>query len=401
MGQSRWIDDDKIWRKRTPSFPCHEFIVPRNASKQRRWKIINTLLRWWRNDWNCFFAQSFLSSSSVFTEQSQKGMKNTKPFTIVRGNPLWEDNRIPHSCQDWSRQKRLWIVITVLTKIFYCNNIENELKSNHNETAWANFVWLEDILMVLRSDSISWRKTPQNCHNSQMQWPVVNTLCQERRKHRNQKVGSEGTPKLDPYWKLQRCCLHCKYGVEIRITSMNEYNSHSWVRISHGWSKLVTNLNNSEQETSEVQFEEYALKLIASDFACRSKAKAKPQRREPADSSHKNYTYWWKNLDRCWTRRIFALRSCSVEEINSSSSSWKPTSRKRRSDWILENQRPSSEKFPALSSLVWRQVEESHGRRRRKQEKIPVLYWFIRYILYLRALHVHSGHSLIDPSLQD
>ena len=36
-----------------------------------------------------------------------------------------------------------------------------------------------------------------------------------------------------------------------------------------------------------MQFEEYALRLNASDFACRSKAKAKPQRREPADSSRK------------------------------------------------------------------------------------------------------------------
>ena len=34
-----------------------------------------------------------------------------------------------------------------------------------------------------------------------------------------------------------------------------------------------------------MQFEEYALRLDASDFACRSKAKAKPQRREPASSS--------------------------------------------------------------------------------------------------------------------
>ena len=67
--------------------------------------------------------------------------------------------------------------------------------------------------------------------------------------------------------------------------SMNKDNSHSWVRISHGSNKLVTNLNNNEQETSEVQFEEYALKLNASDFACRSKAKAKPQRRISASSS--------------------------------------------------------------------------------------------------------------------
>ena len=45
MGQSRRTDDDKIWRKRTPSFPCYESIVPRNAQKQRWWEIINTLLR--------------------------------------------------------------------------------------------------------------------------------------------------------------------------------------------------------------------------------------------------------------------------------------------------------------------------------------------------------------------
>ena len=55
------------------------------------------------------------------------------------------------------------------------------------------------------------------------------------------------------------CCLQGEYGVEIRIKSMNKDNSHSWVRISHGLNKLVTNLNNNEQETSEMQFEEYAL----------------------------------------------------------------------------------------------------------------------------------------------
>ena len=45
------------------------------------------------------------------------------------------------------------------------------------------------------------------------------------------------------------------------------------------------NLNNNEQEIPEEQLEEYALKLDAKDFACRSKAKAKTQRREPASSS--------------------------------------------------------------------------------------------------------------------
>ena len=34
----------KIQEERTPSFPSHESIVPRNAQKQRRWKILDTLL---------------------------------------------------------------------------------------------------------------------------------------------------------------------------------------------------------------------------------------------------------------------------------------------------------------------------------------------------------------------
>ena len=57
-----------------------------------------------------------------------------------------------------------------------------------------------------------------------------------------------------------------------------------------GLNKLVTNLNNkdqddNEQETSEMQFEDYALKSNARAFASRSKAKAKPQRRNSASSS--------------------------------------------------------------------------------------------------------------------
>ena len=95
----------------------------------------------------------------------------------------------------------------------------------------------------------------------------------------------QGNTKIGPVMEVTISYLHGKHGVEIRIMSVNEDNSHSWVTISHGSIKLVTNLNSSEQETSEVQFKEYALKVDARDFACRSKAKAKPQRREPAGYS--------------------------------------------------------------------------------------------------------------------
>ena len=77
--------------------------------------------------------------------------------------------------------------------------------------------------------------------------------------------------------------LQGKYGVEIIIESVNKDNSHSWVRISHGLNKLVTDSsnnkedNNNEQETSEIQFEDLALKTNVLAFASRSKAKAKPR----------------------------------------------------------------------------------------------------------------------------
>ena len=93
------------------------------------------------------------------------------------------------------------------------------------------------------------------------------------REHQNWPVSEVGTSYLS------------KYGAEIRIWSSNRDNTHSWVRISHGSNQFVMNLNSNETEIPEDQLEEYALKLNAKDFACRSVAKAKPQRRQPAGSS--------------------------------------------------------------------------------------------------------------------
>ena len=102
-----------------------------------------------------------------------------------------------------------------------------------------------------------------------------------------------GNTKIGPVLEVTTCYLQSKYGVEIRIESMNKDHSHSWVRISHGFNKLVTDLSNNkehddtEQEASEMQFEDCALKSNVLAFANRSKAEAKPQRRIFASSSTK------------------------------------------------------------------------------------------------------------------
>ena len=47
--------------------------------------------------------------------------------------------------------------------------------------------------------------------------------------------------KIWPVLEVATCCLHGKYGVEIRISSVNRDNTHSWVRMSHGSNKFVLN----------------------------------------------------------------------------------------------------------------------------------------------------------------
>ena len=112
-----------------------------------------------------------------------------------------------------------------------------------------------------------------------------------------------GNTKIGPVLEVTTSYLQGKYGVEFRIESVNKDISHSWVRISHGLNKLVTDLSNNkendnnEQETSEMQFEDFALKTHGLAFASRSKAKAKPQRRTSACSSTRTVPIGVKNLD--------------------------------------------------------------------------------------------------------
>ena len=149
---------------------------------------------------------------------------------------------------------------------------------------------------------------------------------------------------------------------------MNKDISHSWVRISHGLNKLVTNLNNkdqdyNEQETSEMQFEDYALKLNASDFASRSKVKAKPQRRTSASSSTKTLPIG----ERTWT---------DIEPQD-----YSPTAYSQH--WTDEK---------------WKSIMARRGRNKNKFQYCTDA---SREILYLRALQGHAGRNLVDPSLQD
>ena len=180
-----------------------------------------------------------------------------------------------------------------------------------------------------------------------------------------------GTTKIGPVLEVTTSYLQGKYGVEIRIESVNKDNSHSWVRISHGLNKLVTNLNNKdqddkEQETSEMQFEECALKLSASDFACRSKAKAKPQRRDSASSSTRTLPIG----ERTWT---------GIEPQEYSLSDY-----------------PVSKKLTTLlrHGSLPRDNDGADQRLKQHREDLPLLAHLQEFYLFLKAHGLISNHEL-------
>ena len=65
-----------------------------------------------------------------------------------------------------------------------------------------------------------------------------------------ERLDCEGT-QIGPVLEVTNKYLQGKYEVKIRIESVNEDNSDSWVRISHGLNKLVTNLNKKDQDDNE------------------------------------------------------------------------------------------------------------------------------------------------------
>ena len=76
--------------------------------------------------------------------------------------------------------------------------------------------------------------------------------------------------KIGPVLEVTTCCLYGKHGVDIRIWSLSEDNTQSWVRISHRSNEFVIDSNYNNTESPEDLPEEQALQ----------QAKAKPQRRE-------------------------------------------------------------------------------------------------------------------------
>ena len=209
-----------------------------------------------------------------------------------------------------------------------------------------------------------------------------------------------GNTKIGPVLEVTTSYLQGKYGVEIRTDSVNKDISHSWVRISQGLNKLVTDLidteyDDNEQETSTTKTEVFA-------FASGSKSKEKPRRPSTTCSSSRTIPI----LERKWID-IEPPSQCDqahpvAQRLNTL---LRHGELPREEDgaiefWRLKDDLRNKLKYSQYwSDHVWKSKMAGGGGNKRRfqycadpsrQEN-----------LYLRALQGLAGRNPIDPTLQD
>ena len=208
----------------------------------------------------------------------------------------------------------------------------------------------------------------------------------------------QGNTRIGPVLEITTSYRYGKHGIEVRIWSLRKDNSQSCVRISHGSNKFV-NYNNTEILADLP--EEQASQPIVKYFAARSKAKAKPQRRELVDSPTiipMNERKWIDiepenhSLSACEvSKKVIHLLRHSQQvhrEDDGAVHFWKINN-------FLQNQFPQ---IPYWSDDRWKACLAAAGGVKRRYQYCTDI---SGTIIYLRALQGHSGRNLIDPSLQD
>ena len=118
------------------------------------------------------------------------------------------------------------------------------------------------------------------------QWLVANTLYLEMIQLHKQKDGfKETNMRIGLVLEVTTSLQHFKYGIKIRFKSVNQDDSHSWVRISYETVEYVTDSIEDNTENPADPQEEESPQTSTNVVAARSNAKAKPQPRELAGTT--------------------------------------------------------------------------------------------------------------------
>ena len=230
--------------------------------------------------------------------------------------------------------------------------------------------------------------------------------CHEYTLHRDDESSQprgwiQGNTRIGPVLEITTSYMYGKYGIEIRIWSVSEDNSQSWVRISHGTNKYVVDSNYNSTEVPADLPEEQASQSSVKVIAARSKAKAKPQKRESVElpsTAPMNERKW---IDIEPAEPSLYAYEVSKKVINL----LRHNQTVQREDdgavqfWRIEfHLRNQFSQISCWSDDRWKVCLAAGGGPKRRHQYCSDI---SRTILYLRALQGHSGRNIIDPLLQD
>ena len=210
----------------------------------------------------------------------------------------------------------------------------------------------------------------------------------------------QGNMRIGPVLEVTTSFQHFKYGIEIRIKSVNQDDSHSWVRISYGTVKYVTDSIEDNTENPANPQEEQIPQSSTSVIAARSKAKAKPQPRELAGTT----TIPLRE------RRWIDIEP-SKQDLDSYDLSKKVINLLRHNQTLYREEdgaiefckikfhlRNHHSQIQNWSDDRWKACLAAGGGPKRRYQYCSDN---LGTIIYLRALQGHSGSNLIDHLLQD
>ena len=211
----------------------------------------------------------------------------------------------------------------------------------------------------------------------------------------------QGNMRIGPVLEVTTSFQHFKHGFEIRIWSVNQDNSQSWVRISYGTIKYVVDSiqDNTEipADPQEDQVPQTSMKVVAAI----SKAKAKPQPREVVGTTATIPMHERRWIDIEPSEQNLASYDLSKKVISLLRHN---QTLQREQDGALEFYkikfylRNHHSQIQVWSDDRWKACLAAGGGSKRRYQYCSD---DSGRILYLRALQGHSGNNLIDLTLQD
>ena len=210
----------------------------------------------------------------------------------------------------------------------------------------------------------------------------------------------QGNMRIGPVLEVTTSFQHFKYGIEIRIKSVNQDDSHSWVRISYGTVKYVIDSLRTIQKILQIHKKRKVYKQARVWLQPGQRQKAKPQ---PRDSTGITTIPLRE-------RRWIDIEP-SKQDLDSYDLSKKVINLLRHNQTLHREEdgaiqfykikfhlRDHHSQIQNWSDDRWKACLAAGGGSKRRYQYCSDN---LGTIIYLRALQGHSGSNLIDPTLQD